>query len=125
MLALSAIPPFLSERYVDAAFAGWRDDLPAAYSDLSAAKRWNPLSEEPYLATGAIARAAGDRGRAIVAFNAAADKRPEDWASHYYLATLYARSAPRRALAEVEAGLRLDPREPALHALRRRLRGSS
>ena len=124
VLALSVVPPFVSERYVDAAFASWRDDLPAAYSDLSAAKRWNPLSEEPYLATGAIARAAGDRGRAIAAFSAAAEKRPEDWAPRYYLATLYARSAPRRALAAVEAGLRLDPREPALHGLRRRLDGS-
>ena len=54
LLALSAIPPFLSQRYVDAAYAEWRSDLPSAYSDLDAAARWNPL--ERGAAAGAAAR---------------------------------------------------------------------
>lgn len=121
IFAASTIPPFLSDRYLSAAFSEWRTDLSGAYSDLDEAARWNPLSEEPQLATGAIARAAGDRGRAIDAFTAATRKRPEDWAPHYYLATIYARSAPRLARAEVDLALELDPKEPALRALRRRL----
>ena len=37
MLALSAVPPFLSERYVNDAYAGWREDLARAYDDLDQA----------------------------------------------------------------------------------------
>ena len=125
VLALSAIPPFLSQRYVNAAFAGWRSDLPKAYSDLAAARSWNPWSEDPLLAGGAIARAAGDRRRAIDYFRGAAEKRPQEWAPHYYLASLYARLAPARARKEIARALRRDPGEPASIALRRKLRSSA
>jgi O-antigen ligase/polysaccharide polymerase Wzy-like membrane protein len=121
LLALSAIPPFLSQRYVNAAFAEWRADRPQAYADLDAAGRWNPWSEDPLLAEGAIAREAGARRRAIDAFTAAVRKRPDDWAPHYYLASLYADSAPARARSELAAAFALDPGEPALVALRQRL----
>ncbi|MEO8093122.1 MAG: hypothetical protein ABI726_10490, partial [bacterium] len=62
------VPPYLSERYVNQALDGWRADLERAFDDLGRAGSLNPLSEEPLLTEGAIARAAGDRAHAIEAF---------------------------------------------------------
>ena len=122
-LALSVVPPYLAERYVDAAYDGWRADLAGAYEDLDQARDLNALSIEPLLAEGAIAREVGDRERAIAAFEEAADERPEEWASHYFLATLTRSTDPARAQAELERALELNPRSAYLEALEARLKG--
>ena len=75
-LAISAVPLYLSERYVNDAYDEWRSDASRAYDDLDRAQALNPLSVFPVLAEGAIARANGDRPRAIDAFRRAAKKRP-------------------------------------------------
>ncbi len=85
-LAASTVPPFLSQRYVDDAYDSWQSDPARAYHDLDRAGSLNPLSVEPLLAEGAIARASGDRRRAIEAFREAISKRPEEWVSYYLLA---------------------------------------
>ena len=120
-LGLSAVPPFLSERYVDQAYAEWRTDLGAAYDDLDRAQELNRLSNAPILAEGAIATAAGDRRRALVAFEEAADKRPEEWAAHYLLAKLELRSDPGTARREIRIALDLNPLERRSRALARQL----
>lgn len=124
-LAVSAIPPFLSDRYVDAAYADWREDLKGAYTDLDHARSWNPLSVDPLLAEGAIARAAGDRRRAIDSFRRAAEKRPEEWVTHYFLALLYRRDAPRLARRQAALATARDPHNPQVASLRRKLEHSS
>jgi tetratricopeptide (TPR) repeat protein len=121
ILALSAIPPFLSERYVDHAYAVWRADLDRAYDDLSRAEALNPLSDLPPLAEGAIARAAGDRARAIDAFTNAAEQRPEEWAAHYLLAELQQRSDPALARREIAIALEQNPLNQRVRSLARRL----
>ena len=72
-------------------------------------QRLNPLAEEPWLAEGAIARAAGDPTRAEAAFAEAARMRPEEWATHYFLADLHAERRPRRARDEIARALALNP----------------
>ena len=101
------------------AYDGWRTDASRAYDDLDRAQALNPLSVYPILAEGAIARGNGDRARAIDAFRRAATKRPEEWAAHYNLAELYARSSPR--LAPPRAGDRkaAESLRPQVLALRR------
>ena len=121
VLAISAIPPFLSERYVNDAYASWRDDLGRAYDDLDRAAALNPLSDEPKLAEGGIARAAGDRERAVNAFLEAARDRPEEWASRYLLAELLANSDPAEARREIEAALVLNPLGEQVRALAKQL----
>jgi O-Antigen ligase len=108
-LALSAIPPFLSERYVNDAYAEWRSDLNRAYDDLDRARALNPFSDSPLLAEGAIADAAGDRRRALAAFREAEDDRPEEWATHFLLAELLADEQPELARRELEAARELNP----------------
>ena len=58
---------------------------------------------------------------AIAAFEEVAEKRPEEWAAHYFLALLHVRSDRARARAELEAGLELNPFSRDLEDLEERL----
>ena len=122
LLAISVVPPFLSQRYLKAAYAGWQSDLGRAYTDLDRARALNPFAVEPLLAEGAIADAAGDRPRAIAAFREAIEDRPEEWASHFFLAELLARDRPGLARRELDQAHRLNPNSPEVAELERRLR---
>jgi hypothetical protein len=121
VLAVSAVPPWLSERYVNDAYEDWGSDIDRAYDDLDAARALNPLSDAPLLAEASIARASGDTGRAIASFREVVAKRPEEWASHYLLAKHYARDDPRLARNEALVALELNPLDPRTRALARRL----
>ena len=72
------------------------------------------------LAEGAIARANGDRTRAIDAFRRATEVRPEEWASYYNLAELYARSSPRIARRQLAIAKGQNPYDPEVLALEER-----
>ncbi|MDQ2676559.1 MAG: O-antigen ligase family protein [Actinomycetota bacterium] len=124
ILAVSVIPPYLAERYVDAAYAGWRDDLERAEANLDRAQSLNPLSIEPLLAEGAILRASNQDEGAIAAFEEAASERPEEWAPHYFLALLQRSSNPQDAKAELEKALALNPLSADLAVLKQRLAAS-
>jgi hypothetical protein len=117
LLAAIAIPPFLSQRYVNQAYSEWRSNIGRAFSDADRAHDIFPVSAEPLLAKGAIAFAAHDQRVAIDAFTKARRKRPADWTAYYYLARLYATAAPRLARAELAAARELNPREPLLRSL--------
>ena len=121
ILGIVAIPPFLSARYVDDAFELWRSDLDGAYADLDRARDFNPLADMPLLAEGAIARAAGDRDRALSAFSDAVAERPEEWAGHYLLALLQVEARPGLAREQVAIALELNPRDEQVRTLARRL----
>lgn len=123
-LAASTVPPFLSERYVEDAYDVWRSDPGRAYSDLDRARSLNRLSVEPWLAEGAIARASGDRQRAINAFREGIEKRPEEWVSYYLLAALHQRPSPALARRELAAARARDPRNTEIAALANELRSS-
>ena len=117
VLALAAVPPLLSERYVNSAYDSWRDDPEQAYSDLDAAHSIYPLSDTPLLAEGAIARELGDEQRAIEALADAVDFRPWEWAGHFLLAELYADSNPLLARNEARIALELNPRSARVQDL--------
>jgi hypothetical protein len=121
-LAVSTLPPFLSQRYVDDAYDSWRRDPVRAYDGLDRARALNPLSVEPLLAEGAIARASGDRRRAIDAFREATSKRPEEWVSYYLLAVLHQRRSPELARQELAAARARDPHNVEAAALADQLR---
>jgi O-antigen ligase len=124
LLALTVLPPFMAQRYVDAAYEGWRSDPARAYRDLGRAADLNPLADEPLLGEGAIARAAGDRARAIEAFERAVAERPEEYAGYYFLALLYRKSDPQRAQAALAKVRQLDPLNPDLERLEAQVRGA-
>jgi hypothetical protein len=117
LLAVTAVPPFLSERYVNQAYAEWRTDIDAAYDDLDRARKLNRLSDTPLLAEGAIAIADGDRERALTALREAEAKSPEEWATHFLLARLQLRSDPDEARRELGIALELNPLEYRVRGL--------
>jgi tetratricopeptide (TPR) repeat protein len=117
LLAVSAVPPFLSARYVDDAYAEWRDDLQRAYDDLDRAHTLNPLNNLPLLAEASIANAAGDRDRALAALQEAEDLRPEEWATHYLIAQLHAKDDPALAREQIRIALELNPLDRTIAAL--------
>lgn len=116
-LAISIVPLFLSDRYVDASYASFRTDPAAAYGDLDRAAQLNPLSDQPLLARGAIANRLGDRAAAIDAFRDAVRKRPEEWAGHFFLAQLYAPADTARAKAELARVRELNPLSDRIQSL--------
>lgn len=116
-LALTLVPPYLSERYTDNAYSSWRSDPEKAFSDLDRARQLNPLANEPSLAEGAIARQLGDDARSVEAFERAVDHQPEDWAAHYFLARAYGRDEPALARRELDLALELNPLSGRLRAL--------
>jgi hypothetical protein len=122
LLAVSTVPPFLSQRYVNDAYDVWRSDPGRAYADLDRARSLNPLSVDPILAEGAIARANGDRARAIHAFGDAIERRPQEWVSYYLLAVLHQRDDPRLARRELAAARARDPHNVEVRALAEKLR---
>ncbi|HEY7151690.1 MAG TPA: O-antigen ligase family protein [Solirubrobacterales bacterium] len=125
VLAISTVPPFLSERYVNDAYDVWRADPGRAYDDLDRAESLNPLSVDPLLAEGAIAKANGDRSRAVQAFQDAIAKRPEEWVSYYLLAVLHRHDDPALARRELEAAHARDPQNGEIDALADELRSRS
>jgi tetratricopeptide (TPR) repeat protein len=125
VLAVSTLPPFLSERYVNDAYDVWRTDPARAYDDLDRARSLNPLSVDPLLAEGAIAKANGDRRRAIQAFRDAIAKRPEEWVSYYLLAVLHRNDDPSLARRELAAAHERDPHNGEVDALAHELRSRS
>lgn len=120
-VALSAVPLYLSERFVIRATDIWRVDGEQAYADLEQARAFNPLSDWPYLIEGEIAIELDDRERAIAAFTAAVEQRPEQWAGRYRLAELLAESDPPRAREAVRGALSVNPLDPKVRSLARRL----
>jgi hypothetical protein len=114
---------YLSERYTDDAYRNWKTDLQGAYSDLDRAQTLNPFSDEPFLAEGGIAQEAGDRGRAVEAFREAADRTPQEWATHYLLGQLLTPRDPVAAGRELEIAAALNPRSAAVHRALVELRG--
>jgi O-antigen ligase len=120
-LALTVIPPFLAQRYVNGAFAGWQADPGRALSDLDRARDLNPLSIEPLLARGGIERALGNRDAAIAAFEEAAEERPEEWATYYFLALLTLNSDPESARTAIDRARSLNPFSPRVKELSRRV----
>jgi hypothetical protein len=117
LLAITTIPPFLSARYVNDAYAEWRSDLQRAYGDLDRAQSLNPLNEIPVLAEASIANAAGDRDRALAALREAEELRPEEWATHYLLAELHAHDDPAQAREQIRIALELNPLDPTIRTL--------
>ncbi len=121
LLAVSAVPPFLSERYVNDAYENWRVEPDRAYADLDRASDLNRLSDAPLLAEAAIAMAGGDRARALAALGEATELRPEEYAGHYLLAELQAKQNPDLARDEILIALELNPLDEQVQTLARDL----
>jgi len=110
---LAFAPPWLSARYTDRAYA----DPANAATDLSRAKRLDPLSTAPYEAQAALARSPDD----IPPLQAAVRKEPRQVELRFELGLAYLRAGLKpQARRELQIALKLYPRSPDIpEALRR------
>lgn len=121
VFAITLIPPFVSKKLIDNAVETFAADPQQAYDNLELAKDLNPLTDVPALREGSIAFAQGDRERAIDAYREAVRKRPEEYAGHFFLALLYAKSDPDQARTELAVVAELNPLEPRIDEIRERI----
>lgn len=121
LLAVVAIPLYLSNRYSAKALDEWQFDAPAAYRDLDRAASLNPFDNQPLLSKGVIAKRLGDHRLALSAFRDAAERQPDSYAVHYFIARELAGRDPAGAAAELSVARRLNPRGAAARRFARRL----
>lgn len=118
----SLVFPWLAARDVNRAETSWQVSPKAAYAQLRLARRLNPLSDQADATEGVIAARLGQLPRARAAFSRALGRDPGNWYALLELAMLDDRSGDiRSALRRVAAARELDPREPSLIVVQRRL----
>jgi tetratricopeptide (TPR) repeat protein len=121
--AASLAAPGIAARYTAAAYEDFREDPGTALERLDRAADLNPLSDEPYVAQGVIEQRFGRPRAAVGPLRAAIERRPGNWFAHLELGLALAqlgRSA--EAEASLRESARLNPRQPLVRAVLRRLR---
>lgn len=124
VLALLAVPTFLSERLTLNAARDWPGDVGGAYEALDRAADLNPFADVPLLVAANIARQNGDDVRALDALSEAEEREPDDWRA-YYMAALVLGPDSTEGRDQLQRALELNPREPALQKLQGKFDDSS
>lgn len=122
LVAASFVLPWLSARQVERAAATWFESPAVSFDRLETARALNPLSDQPDVIAGVIARRSGDLAREREAFTRALDRNPTNWYALLELALLDAPSDREAALRRLAAARRLNPREEILADVERRIR---
>ena len=121
--AVACALPWLSHRQVDQALAVWRSDPASAFSHLERARSLDPLSAYPDLVAGVIATRLGDRARMRLLFARSLERNPHSWYARLELGLAESVAGrPQAATAAVQRAIELNPREPLLKDVVRRLR---
>ena len=121
VVALSFIPPFLSEAYTNNALRTWRTDIAGAYSDLERAADLNPLSDRPLAADAVIAEEAGEPQRALGALSRAQERVPDEWTLYYLEARILGAIDPASAARPLARARELNPFGPEVEQLEKEL----
>lgn len=115
--------PWLSTLQVNSAAAGWRADPDGAFRALDRARNLNFLSADPDLVAGTIAVRLEERDRARTSFTRALDRDPRNWYALLELGALEAIEGNRAtAIGHLDEAARLDPGDPLIQLVRRRVR---
>jgi O-antigen ligase len=121
--ACSFVLPWTADRLEQRAAAEWPTNARAAFHDLDRAGRLNPVSPDPDLLAGAIASKLGDVATMREAFRRALARDPRQWYARLELGIAEATGGRRAAaLRQLAAARRLDPREPVVRLVERRVR---
>ena len=120
----TALPPYLAARNVTHAAEQWPSDPQLAFDRLDLARRLNPLSDEPDVSTAIIAQRMQDPSRERAAWLRALERNPDNWYAMLKLSLLDLSAGKRRAaLRRVAAARQLNPLEPIIVLVQRRIRG--
>ena len=120
--AATLVVPLLAARETERALATWRDDPEAAYEELDRARDLNPLSDRPDLVAASIALADSDSDLALERFEAALERNSSNWyAAAQSAALLSSRDDSAAARDRAEQAFRLNPRDPVVRQMERRI----
>jgi tetratricopeptide (TPR) repeat protein len=125
VLSLALAPLLISARLLSEGRAIATTDPDTARNRLDQSARLNPFADLPYLEAADIARRQGMTLAAQAALTKAREREPSEWVGYALLAQALLEEDPERAEAALRRARELNPREPALDALERRLRRSS
>ncbi len=120
-IAVMAVPLFLSDRYLQRAREQAGRDPAAAIADASDAADLNPYADEPLIVRGQIQSGLGRSAAAVASFRAAAEREPDNFVSHYFVAEELLRKDPAAAATALRRAAALNPKAPQVRALRREL----
>jgi hypothetical protein len=114
--------PWIAAQETALASTHWPDDRALAFRRLDLAARLNPLSDLPPETKGLIAARSGDPAAARPALAEALDRNPANWFAHFELGVVNAQlHRYAEALASLDRAGALNPREPVIGAVRRRV----
>jgi hypothetical protein len=119
----TALPPYLAARSVTHAAEQWPSDPQLAFDRLDLARRLNPLSDEADVITAIIAQRIQDPSRERAAWLRALERNPDNWYALLKL-SLLDRSVGKRqaALRRIAAARQINPLEPIIVLVQRRIR---
>ena len=117
------VPPYLAARNVSFAAEHWPDSPELAFDRLALARKLNPLSDEPDVVAAIVAERIGDPGRQRVFWLRALKRNPDNWYAQLKLGLLDVSAGNRgAALRRIRAAREINPREPVLALVERRVR---
>lgn len=122
VLALVAVPLFLSDRYISRANEEASGNPLAAIDDLDRAASLNPFDDDSLLARGAVEAGIGRRAAAVSSYREAADREPDNYVPYLFIAHQLADVDPAAARAALNRAAELNPRGREIAELRRELR---
>jgi O-Antigen ligase len=119
-LAATLALPWIAERDVQRAIGVWRENPAQAFSILSHADSFDPLSNRADLVSGAIASRLHQYGKMRSSFADAVARSPDDWYANLELGIAASLTGDRRlAASALGHARRLNPREPVVRAVLR------
>lgn len=121
LIAIAAIPLFLSQRYANRGYDLFPSDPAAALDDLDRAASLDPWDPEPLLTKGVIEQRLGRGADAISSFRDGLARERDNYAAHFFLARALAPTDLAAAQAEAAEAARLNPLDRQTRRLNRRL----
>lgn len=121
--SVAIVPLYLSARYEQRGEEIFGRDPAGAVVEFDRAADLNPLSADPLLAKGNAEVRLGNDAQALSAFERAAGREPESFAAYFLMAELLSETDPAAARTAAAKARRLNPRDPGLAELERRLKG--
>ena len=121
-VSLLLVPLFLAERLTVDASTSYEADPQAAIDATDRAASLNPFEDQPLLVQAAIAERIGDDELALEAIERARTRQPDEWAGYLLGARVLGRTDPEAALSELALGQQLNPRDPKLAELEKKLK---
>jgi hypothetical protein len=120
--AASVAFPWLADEQIDSASSAWAANPGAAFDRLERARDLNPLTDGADLVAGVIASRLRERRRERLAFENVLQRNPHNWYAHFELAILDAQEGHKQsALSRLREAHALNPREPVIPLVRRRI----